>query len=786
MNRIRLHQGLAFRIVSVSLALLLLVQAAGFSLVRESIQRNARAQLASELQTDERVWRRLIDQHAERLRQGAGLLAADFGFRAAVSSGDVDTVRSALDNQGQRIGATITALFDPQRQLKAVGESLDMAALAPRLTQLASLTERSGQGDLLLVDARPYQFVMVPVKAPVVIGWVLMGFPIDQNLVNDMRALLPVHVAVLAARAGDAEYRAVVTSLPQEALAPILPVADGVPEFEVSGQTLVTRRIDSAQPEGRIRTVLLRSVDEVVKPYEQLQFLLAIITLLGVVLVAIGSSLSALRVTTPLRALMRATERLGDGDYATPMEHTRRRDEIGSLARAFDAMRINIATQQSEIRQLAYWDRLTGLPNRAQFREQAITLLAEATRTGGSMAVIALNLDRFKHVNDLLGYATGDRLLCAVAQRLQTYTRATGDMVARMGGDEFALLIPTADSETAQALARRIQQGFEVPVSFDDQMVDISAAMGVAIGPLHAQQADDLLSSAEIAMHVAKRKTTGVQLYEEAIDSASSLTLSLLSEMRQAIAGNEFRLYLQPKVRLADNQVVAAEALVRWQHPQRGLVPPMQFVPFAEQTGFVRQLTVWMLEEAAKLLASLPAGPVPLRIAVNLSTRDLLDVEFPDYLADLLARHGLASSALCLEITESAIMDDPERAQNTLRRLSAQGFKLSIDDFGTGYSSLAYLKQLPVSELKIDKSFVMGMEKDESDAKIVRSTIDLAHNLGLRVVAEGVENALIMERLRELECDEAQGYFMSKPVPAPEMLAWRERWHAEYPPRGSA
>jgi EAL domain-containing protein (putative c-di-GMP-specific phosphodiesterase class I) len=276
-------------------------------------------------------------------------------------------------------------------------------------------------------------------------------------------------------------------------------------------------------------------------------------------------------------------------------------------------------------------------------------------------------------------------------------------------------------------------------------------------------------------MYAAKRKLSGAVRYDASIDSSSAQTLSLLTELRHAVEHNELRLYLQPKVSLHGQSGWAAEALVRWQHPQRGLVPPMEFIPFAEQTGFVRQLTLWVFEEAARFLAQVHARGNVLRVSVNLSTRDLLDPELSLRLGAILARHGVAASAFCLEITESAIMDDPQRAEAMLNRLSEQGFKLSIDDFGTGYSSLAYLKRLPVDELKIDKSFVMGMEAGEDDAMIVRSTIDLAHNLGLTVVAEGVETAAILERLRALACDEAQGYHISRPVPAQDFLAWQQR-----------
>src|SRR3989344_2540929 len=312
---------------------------------------------------------------------------------------------------------------------------------------------------------------------------------------------------------------------------------------------------------------------------------------------------------------------------------------------------------------------------------------------------------------------------------------------ARLAGNEFAVLRRGADAATAHATALRITQSFEEPLAFEDQTVDLSAGIGIACWPGDADDADTLLSRSEIAMYAAKRRLSGAQQYDASFDSASAQTLSLLTELRHAVEHHELRLYLQPKVPLRGPRGGGAEALVRWQHPQRGLVPPMQFIPFAEQTGFVRQLTLWMFEEVGRLLADPRTQGLALRVSVNLSTRDLLDPELSTRLADILVRHGVPASAFCLEITESAIMDDPQRAEAMLNRLSEQGFKLSIDDFGTGYSSLAYPKRLPVHELKIDKSFVMGMETGEDDAMIVRSTIDLAHNLGLTVVAEGVETA---------------------------------------------
>ena len=776
MKRLRLaRRSLILRLVGLSLLLLLIVQAAGFAVVRASIDRNARAQIARALDLDENIWRRLLDQNAEQLRQGSALLAADYGFRSAVNSGDEETIQSVLENHGSRIGAAVTALLGTDLTLRAVSLTGSMDQFPATLQQVVPRLAQQPQGSQIAVmDGVPYQFVMVPMRAPVVIGWVLMGFRIDQSRADEMRQLLSVHVALMVKAPGGA-LSLPVSTLPADAQALLLASGGAAGELQTAEGTLLARSSPLDSVGGEVHSLLLRSVDEVVAPYRQLQVLLAIITVAGVLLFAVGTGLVAQRLATPLRSLLAATQRLSRGEYDVPLEHTDRTDEIGNLARSFDHMRVDIGAQQTEIRRLAYWDRLTGLPNRERFRDAVVQAIAASASTPQPLAVLTLDLDRFKHVNDVLGYAFGDRLLQAVAERLSQQVRSPDDMVARLGGNEFAILLQRADAADAHDIAQRINQSFEEPLAFEDQTVDLSAGIGFACWPGDAGDADTLLSRSEIAMYAAKRKFSGALQYDAAFDSSSAQTLSLLTELRHAVEHHELRLYLQPKVPLHGQPGLAAEALVRWQHPQRGLVPPMQFIPFAEQTGFVRHLTLWMFEEVARLLADPRTQGLPLRVSVNLSTRDLLDPELSHRLAEILVRHGVAASAFCLEITESAIMDDPQRAEAMLNRLSEQGFKLSIDDFGTGYSSLAYLKRLPVDELKIDKSFVMGMETGEDDAMIVRSTIDLAHNLGLTVVAEGVETAAIQDRLRALACDEAQGYHIARPLPVDDFLAWQAR-----------
>ncbi len=779
---------LSTRMVVPSLLLLLALQAIGLAVIRGGVDANARSQLAERLAVSERIWSRLLEQRAVKLGQGAALLAADYGLRSAIGSADEETIHTALDNHGARNDAGLTALLDTNFVVRTVTHG-DDPALRPATAVLGAIAPQLAKDGaaLAMVGTRPYQFVMVPVRAPLVIAWVAMGFELGSGPIDDLHAVSGLHgVLVAQANAAPAQvlHASLSPALAADALArmPISGSAQPASEVALGHAPYLLRAVAvSSSAQGRVQLLLAGSIDDAVAPYRALQWTLALLTLLGLALFGVGSAWTAGHVTRPLRALVQASVRLGAGDYGSPIEHTAERGEVGDLARAFDHMRTNIAAQQQEIRQLAYWDRLTGLPNRVQFRDAVIAAVERGEDGTGSqregLAVIMLDLDRFKHVNDVLGYASGDRLLQGVAERLRSAVRA-GDTVARLGGDEFALLLPEADAGRAQEVAQRIGAAFEAPLNLDDHTIDLSAGLGIALWPAHGPDADTLLSRAEVAMYAAKRRTAGAQVYEPSLDSASAQNLSLLTELRQAVDEGQLRLFLQPKVDVASGALCGAEALLRWQHPTRGLVPPMDFIPFAEQTGFIRQLTLWMFGEVARRQSALTAMGVA-RVAINLSTRDLLDTELPDKLDALLLRHGATASRLCLEITESAIMDDPERAETTLQRLAERGFKLSIDDFGTGYSSLAYLKRLPVHELKIDKSFVMAMERDASDAKIVRSTVDLAHALGLSVVAEGVENASILKQLQTLGCDDAQGYHFAKPLAFDAFGAWVAA-HAEH------
>ncbi|MEU2288749.1 bifunctional diguanylate cyclase/phosphodiesterase [Streptomyces sp. NPDC013178] len=416
-------------------------------------------------------------------------------------------------------------------------------------------------------------------------------------------------------------------------------------------------------------------------------------------------------------------------------------------------------------------DPLTGLPNRQWLGERIWTALDDAERIGARAALMLIDLDRFRSVNDTLGHLAGDRLLLQIADRLRL-ALPRGAEVARLGGDEFAVLLPVADSTTsATRVARGLVSALSSPLDLDGLTLVLEASAGVAVFPDHALDAEGLLRRADVAMYQAKRDRTGVEVYESKRDSNTPDRLGLLGDLRRALDAHEVQLHYQPKVRF-DGQVAGLEALVRWVHPERGKVPPDEFIAIAESSGLMPHLTEYVLETALGQVAAWRAQGLYVPVAVNVSPRDVHTPGFAGSVAARLARHGVPAGALQLEITEHVLLEDPQRAADTLNGLTGHGVKMSLDDFGTGYSSLVHLRRLPVSELKIDRSFVARLAVDAEDAEIVRCTVDLAHSLGLLVVAEGVEDDETWERLRDLGCDAVQGWLVAAAMPPEETTAW--------------
>ena len=767
------------RIITLFLVLVLAVQLGGFFVIRNGIVHNAQATMREQLMLGENLFNRLLEQKKQRLTDSARVLAKDTGFRGAIGTDDRPTIESGLTTLGERIDASLTLLVGLDRQIKATTAQRPAGSLENTILSLIDKAEQNdGAVGISIFDNRIYQVLVVPVRAPITIGWIAMAFPLDDKLAQDMRGLSSLDVSFLVADKGSWIVDATTLDANEEKeLAGVLKT-EGVAlpaqsSIEMGGASFSIRAFPLTADKSSL-VILQRSLDAAIEPYKQLQYAMIQFTAALIVASAILSFFAAKRIAGPLRDLTETAKRFGGGNYEGQIV-VKNDDEIGKLSLAFNSMRDDITKREAEIRRLAYWDTLTNLPNRAQFSLMLGDAIALAQKQGGTCFILMMDLDRFKNVNDVLGHSFGDSLLRQVAHRLSQVVGSAYPL-ARLGGDEFAVLLALQELSEARAIAAKILTSLETPISLEEQTVDLGAGIGIAGFPAHGSDAETLLSRAEVAMYEAKLSGNEAVLYEPRLDRTSQESLSLLSDLRRALDRNEFRLFVQPKLKLGSGEFVGLEALVRWEHPEKGMIFPDYFIPFSEKTGFIRLLTRWMFEQSAMLCSDLAARGMQPKISVNLSARDLLDQDLPRKFSDVMHRYNVKPASFCLEITESSIMDDPVRAQNTLEGLHALGVELSIDDFGTGYSSLAYLKRLPVHELKIDKSFVMNMERDADDAKIVRSTIDLGHNMGLRVVAEGIESEAVWNILARMGCDQGQGYFMSRPIAAEHLVTWVAGW----------
>lgn len=492
------------------------------------------------------------------------------------------------------------------------------------------------------------------------------------------------------------------------------------------------------------------------------------VILLSLCAFVVGSALAwiiARSIVRPVNEAVSLAQAIASGDYLQAVPEGRQ-DEIGALLRALATMRDSIASREARILRLAYVDPLTGLPNRTRFLE-----MFAAVSPASHGALILLDIDRFAPINKALGHAVGDRLLCEVGQRI-TQAVAASDVVARLWGDEFAVLLRGADAATSATRVKQILASLRAPISLDGQQLDIDASLGIVHFPDDGADLASLLRRADLAMTSAKRRHAGFAFGADIDDTPSHEQLSLLGEMRGALANREFILHYQPKLDLARRRITGTEALIRWRHPVKGMVAPGSFIPFAEQTGFIREITPWLLRQAIEHAAQWMRSGLDLVTSLNLSTLDLLNHALVGEIRKLLDEYRLPPRRICLEITESALMNEPELALKHLNELAELGLKLSIDDYGTGQASLAYVKTLPVHELKIDRAFVSGVDADSRNAAIVRSTLLLCRELGLSVVAEGAETDGEIAWLRRMNCDQVQGYGVAKPMPEADFVAW--------------
>lgn len=711
--------------------------------VKEQVERS----VSQELVVSDRVFRELLDNRSQLLKQAAEVLTDDFGFKRAVATGDRETIVSALVNHGDRIGTELMVLRGPDGAEIAATHSL------PASTNTID-SANAGQ-QLALVGGELFQLITVPVRAPQLIAYATLGFTIDSSLATELQSLANADIS-LWQESNSSVLASSLSAREQQALSQLLKNGEDLSTW-LETQSLVGKEaLLSTDSDEQVHVLLSASIEKALQEFNQLQWHIAVIALIAMLLAGVVAILMSRSVSRPLERLIKAAQQLQRGDYGQ-LRLEQRDDEFGQLAVTFDSMRTAISEREQRISFQAMHDQLTGLPNRRYFADYLGQWLKEQ-RSG---TLLLVNISQFRTLNDSLGQKVGDQVLAQIAQRLSEQSGI--EFVARVGGDEFALLyspLLTEDSSQVNELSRQLA----APVKVGESDYPIAFNCAAVVFPEHGDGFDTLLRRAQVAVQRAKSEHAFVSFYRHGMDEQHLRQLTILEQLQQACDGNELKLLLQPKIDCQTGKTIGAEALLRWHSQVLGFVGPDEFIPLAEQSGLIKQLTRWVCETAVEIIQSLTLRDGAFSLSVNLSAVDLLSDEILRLFDDLKQLQSDIHQYLILEVTESAIVTDPEAAISRLNWLRERGFRVSIDDYGTGYSSLAQMRNLPVNELKIDRAFVQPLANSVVDQSIVRSTIQLAHELNLSVVAEGVEDESSWRLLQQQGCDVLQGFYFSKPI----------------------
>lgn len=757
------------RLVSFLVATLALLQIATALLVYEVTRHQLIAQGEQQLIVASRAFARQLDDVSARVADNVQVLTLDFALRSAIAQRDRNTVISALRNHGKRVGATRMLLVGLDGTIEA-----DTAENAQPLTKfpfpdLSEAALEHPSAAVVAWDGRAYWTVVVPVSAPALIGLIAAAIPVDDAFLARLQdeSSLPSTIE-LAAQTAPGQWQVLahgstvvsltsrVTALPQGPPRTPVPVSVNGSEY-----VALATRLESSDASAPIIAVLGYSIDDALRPYRSVASAWAILLALGLVFGLVAALVIARGVSRPVEALAATARRIAAGDYSASTPSAQR-DEVGELARTLANMATAIGEREERIRFQAGHDAATGLPNRVAAEAMIGRDLGHAATERGVLLLVTLA--RLPEITKTIGHAISDRLMRDAGERIRKPAGAA--LVARATDTEFLVWVRGAQESEAIALAFRILDVLGEPYREADLSIDAAPAVGIALCPTHGTQPSMLLQRAEVALFAALGAEEPVLVYDPASDPHRPERLSLMGDLREAIERDQLALHYQPKLNLSTGTIDGAEGLARWAHPKLGAIPPDRFIPLAEETGNIRRLTRWVLAAGIARAHAWHGAGQHLRVALNLSARDLDDPDLPGRVRELLAAHGVPAERLLLEVTESAVMGKPEAAIRVMRQLADQGVDLAIDDFGVGQSSFAYLRRLPVRELKIDKSFLLEVADGKEDRTIVRSIVELGHRLGYRVTAEGVSDQATLDYLAEIGCDHAQGFFIARPLTA--------------------
>jgi len=749
------------KFLAAALVLVLVCQAVTVIAVLLQAHADAKARAIHSLAVTSGVLRSYLESRHQQLATTVDILASDFAFRKAVATKDTSTLQSALRNHASRVDATYAVIYGPDGE--PVASTTDTA---PRLDRTSVLASGDSASDSVLTeqDGEVYQSVLVSMRAPLQIGWASMGFRIDDALAQQLKGITGDDVSF--AVVSDRGVRVAASTLPREQQDQLATHLAGGP---IAGDAMTDYFLQSELLSARgmpVLAVLLRPRHEAMAVFDAL---LNSMLMLGALSAAIAIGTAAFlsgSLTKPLVLLAGAAKRIRDGDYSTRFSIDSK-DEIGDLARTVDSMQTEIAQREHEVRFQATHDVLTGLPNRA-----AVTVeLDRRIAANEPFWIMVVGFAEVHEINSTLGLDTGDAIVRAVAERLREFA-GSSHYVARLSDTRFAVVANGADPRPIHVRAVALRQMFDAKSLLDQVQVTVRASIGVANFPDHARDAEGVIRRAWTASMDATDAPERVSSYDAERDARHARRIRLIEDLRVAIGSEQLSLVYQPQYDLRTGRIEGAEALIRWKHPELGNVSPGEFIPLAEQSNSIKLLTRWVFARACAQSREWRRRGLSITLSVNVSANDLGDIAFPGFVLRTLDEFGVQPQHLELEITETALSDDIERALESLRILSGLGFRVAIDDFGTGFSSLAQLKRLPIDVLKIDRSFVGELDRSPDDSLIVRSTIDLAHGMGMTVVAEGVETVAVARLLAEWGTETLQGYLLSPPLAPPAFEEW--------------
>ena len=762
--------------ISLFLALLLLlVIGAVYFAVKAVTITVASDQAQEQLKTGTRVFERFMDLRWRRIQYGLNWLTNDSDFREATINGSPSLIERALQEfESSLHGSELFVLDLDGNIITSTLKGLPPGQAFPYAKALR-LARRNTQTMVIgILAGRPYMLVQGVVLAPLPVVRVVSGMPMDVVFAHELSSLSNLEVSFMTVKPGESGILS--STQPDFMSASIIEfVQEHTPGAaihfsEFNGQRFLGQMLqlaNSGDPDnGQVMAVLQSPLDQTMQAFNSLDRKFLWISLGALLASLLGALWLARAVSRPVSLLAEAAQRIGRGNYETPVELTRR-DELGFLAKAINAMQSGIAVREQQLAHNALHDPLTGLPNRALAMER----LGSAISARRGVVLIYLGIENYRVINESFGPEGGERIMRESARVMLDALRER-DTAARITGNEFLLLLESTQVDVGVALADRLYALLKRPLSIDGHEVLLEVCMGIAIYPLNGRSAEELISRAAIACRDAAALPGYLQVYQQDRDLAHQRQIQLIRDLRSAASDGQLQLYYQPKMDIRSGHVRQAEALLRWQHPELGMVSPAEFIPLAERTGSMFLLTGWVIEEGIRQLSAWNRKGLHMQLSLNISAEDLHGENLLMTVERLLKRYQLSAEQLIFEITESTAMRDPEHSLNVLEKLRDGGISLSVDDFGTGYSSLAHLKRLPVQELKIDQSFIRNLDETSEDAVIVRSTIEMSHNLGLKVVAEGVEYQHTLELLERWHCDTAQGYLISRPMDAVAFEAW--------------